>query len=146
MLDGREPFGQRQQGGAGLLLLNVIAFGDTKVDQSGIPLFVDQDITGFHVEVKNALLMHELQCLANLSDVADRLLLRKHTLFSQQRFQRIAVDVLHGDIGRVVLLEYLQDVDDVGMVHFGEDTCLFDQFLLELVEKLFASRRVHANR
>ena len=146
LLDGRKPFREGQQGRAGLLLLDVIPLRYPEVDQSGTPLPIDQDVAGLHVEMQDVLLVHKLQGLANLMDIAQGQPLGEVSLFLQQMFQRVAIDILHGDVGRVVLFEHLQHVHDVGMMHFRKDASLLQQLLFEFVEQLPARLGMDVNR
>ena len=145
LLDGGEALREGQRGGACLLIIDVVAFADAEVDQSGVVVLVDQDIARLDVEMEDVFGVYKLQRAPDLVDVFKCARLRQLALVFEQRLERSARDALHSDVGRVVFLEDFEDIHDVRVVHFREDARLLDLPLAKLVEQPAPRLRMHAD-
>ena len=93
--------------------------GDAEVGDLHPALFVQQDVLGLDVAVHDALLVRELQRLANLRHDGQRLL-RRDLPRLEQLAQAHAVHELHQQVVEAVGLAEVVHGDDVGVVQPGQ--------------------------
>ena len=90
--------------------------GDAEIEHLHEPAPRHHQVCRLDVPVDDASLMREAETVGHFVDdveLADR---RKRRIVSDQRRERVAIDVLHGDIELTVVVADVVDGDDVGVL------------------------------
>src|SRR5262249_10225025 len=102
---------------------------------SGLIQFIDEDVRGFEVAMKNAALMRIINCLSNLLEIIRRQLRRKWILPRTFR-QALALDEVHREIMLCFTFAHFMNSDDVRMLQVGGGL----GFGLEALDRLAAGK------
>ena len=95
----------------------LVASGHGEPEQRRRTVLADHDAAETQVPVVDAGAMHALQSLGDRPQVGEELVRRQRLARLEQRRQRGARDVVHGDARRAVGLEHLPDAHHAGVVH-----------------------------
>lgn len=90
--------------------------GDAEIEDAGAPVFVADQVLGLDVEVHHAGAVCERQAGAGVVDQPEQLAPRRRLRLADERRQRLARHVLHGDERPPVVLADVEDGDDVRVV------------------------------
>ena len=113
-----------------------------EINENGALIPSQHDIGGFDVPMQPIAVMHFRQGLAQRFRQPLHLVGRQAADAFQARLQRLALQILHDDIGRVVLQEHVVDIHDVPRAETGDDP-RFLQRLLARVAEIVPLRRGH---
>ena len=101
--------------------LGIEELGDAEVEELGNPVGRDQDVAGLEVAVDDEVLVGVLNRGADHAEEPEALPYLQPAPIAEHR-DRLALDVLHDEVGKAVLgVAAVQQARDVGVVEAGED-------------------------
>ena len=106
-----------RHGAFGLGAINIGDARDTEVGQFHAALPVDHHVGRLDVAVNNAVLVSDFQCVEQLAHHAHGIGQRELAVDIKVRFEFLAADELHHDVGDIAFFTEVEHLHDVGVVH-----------------------------
>ena len=120
--------------------------GQPHVEDLDRAALVAHQVAGLDVAVDEPLLVRVLQSGRGLRDVLGRGRVRDRAVAIEDLLERLAVDVLHDEVGHVVVPRDVEDADDVRVVERRGRAGLAEEPLERELLVLVAARHEHLDR
>ncbi len=89
--------------------------GDPEVRDLDLSIGADQDISGLHIAMDDALAVSVVECIGHLPQNVEQIRQRRRIAAREQLLQRKALDKLHRQVPMALVLAELVDGDDTGV-------------------------------